>query len=58
MHTLDSYQHSIESIKAIPPCDKSEDDEALLLWNIDLVEVANRRSIAYAIISSELGRPY
>ena len=39
LHNLDPYQYYVEIMKAIPHCEKVEDYEALLPWNIDLVKV-------------------
>ena len=36
-HDLAPYQYDVEIMKAIPHCEKDEDHEELLLWNIDLV---------------------
>ena len=41
-HKLDPYQYYVEVMKAIPHCEKAEDYEALLPWNIDLVKVTKK----------------
>ncbi|MDG2450967.1 MAG: transposase domain-containing protein [Saprospiraceae bacterium] len=42
LHKLDPYQYYVEIMKAIPHCEKAEDYEALLPWNIDLVKVTTK----------------
>ena len=42
LHNLDPYQYVVEIMKAIPNCEKVEDYEALLPWNIDLVNVTTK----------------
>mgnify|MGYP005679261675 FL=1 len=42
LHKLDPYQYYVEIMKAIPYCEKAEDYEALLPWNIDLVKVTTK----------------
>lgn len=42
IHDLDPYQYDAEIMKAIPHCEKAEDYEPLLPWNIDLVKVTTK----------------
>ena len=42
LHDLGPYQYYVEIMKAIPYCEKAEDYEALLPWNIDLVKVTTK----------------
>ena len=42
LHKLDPYQYYVEIMKAVPYCEKAEDYEALLPWNIDLVKVTTK----------------
>ena len=42
LHKLAPYQYYVEIMKAIPYCEKAEDYEALLPWNIDLVKVITK----------------
>ena len=35
----DPYQHCVEIMKGVLHCEKAEDYEALLPWNIDLAKV-------------------
>ena len=39
LHQLDPYRYVVNIIKAIPHCEKAEDYQALLPWNIDLVKM-------------------
>ena len=42
LHDLDPYQYYVDIMKAIRHCEKAEDYEALLSWNIDLVKVTTK----------------
>ena len=39
LHKLDPYQYFVEIMKEVSHCDKTEDHQALLPWNIELVKV-------------------
>ena len=42
LHKLGPYKYDVDIRKAIPYCEKAEDYEALLPWNIDLVKVTTK----------------
>ena len=42
LHKLDPYQYVVYTFKAIPHSKKTEDYEALMPWNIDLVKVTTK----------------
>ena len=42
LHKLDPYQYYVEIIKKVPCCEKVEDYEALLPWNINLKKVISQ----------------
>ena len=42
LHKLDPYQYYVEIMKKVPYCEKVEDYEALLPWNINLEKVISQ----------------
>ena len=42
LHKLDPYQYYVEIMKKVPYCEKVEDYEALLPWNINLEKVISK----------------